>query len=301
MQDRAAASVTRLRSEPLLAAVPILCQVISNRYLPYALGNERTIRVAPTTHWGEWMEFSSHSWEWRIYCEEWDPTTLVAPFGLDEPSLQRAYEEIVVAIRDCDPLWDWSDLRRFVNQGKRDKLRGDALRAELYRQAADMLGRLHRELYASDLRPPEDMFGMVLSYIPELDVRDDPREFLQYVVNQYDLNPQPKAVLFVEGESEVVFAKAIFRGLFGAHHGVSGIEIVNLRGVDSATGNKISDRFSAIFRLVDYLHEHQTLAYIMLDNEGQARNLKEAARDKASRVEVRSRAMPRVDVVAPPG
>lgn len=292
LRDQAAASVTRLRSEPLLVALPILCQVISNRYLPHALGNKRTIQVGRITHLGRWMQFSSHSWEWSSYCEDWDPTRLIDPFGLDEPSLRRAYEEMVVAMRNCDPLWDWSDLRRFINQGKRDRLRGDALRAELYRQSADMLRHLHRELYASDLEPPEEMFGMVVSHIPELDVRDDPREYLQYVVNQYDLNPQPKAVLFVEGESEVVFVKAIFRGLFGAHHGVSGVEIVNLRGVDSATGNKTSDRYNAIFWLVDYLHEHQTLAYIMLDNEGQARNLKESARRKASRFEVRSRAMP---------
>lgn len=292
LRDQASSSVGRLRSETRLTAIPLLCQVISNRYLPHALGDERTIQVASTTQWGKWMQFSSFSWEWSSYCEDWDPTSLVGPFGLDEPSLQRAYEVVVVAMRNCDPLWDWSDLRRFINQGKRDKLRGDALRAELYRQSADMLRRLHRDLYGQDLGVPEDMFGTVVSHIPELDVRNDPREHLQYVVNQYDLNPQPAAVLFVEGATEVVFAKAIFGRLFGVHHGVSGVEIMNLRGVDSATGNKRSDRYNAIFRLVDYLHEHQTLAFIVLDNEGQARNLKESAAHKASLYEFRSRAMP---------
>ena len=292
LRTQASDSVARLRSDPLLAAIPILCQVISNRYLPHALGNERTILVGGTTHLGSWMQFNSFSWDWRRYCEDWDPADLVSPFAIDEDSLERAYERMVVAMRDCDPLWDWRELLQFINQRKRDQLKGDALRADLYRQSADMLRRLHQELYGADLRPPGDMFGIVISHIAELDVRDDPREHLKFVVNQYDLNPQPKAVLFVEGETEVVFVKEIFRRLFGAHHGVSGVEIVNLRGVDNATGNKTSDRYSAILRLVDYLHEHQTLAFIMLDNEGQAKNLKKSASHKASLFEVRSRAMP---------
>ena len=292
LRSQASDSVARLRSDPLLAAIPILCQVIANRYLPYALGNERTIRVGGTTHFGSWMQFSSLSWDWRSYCESWDPANLVSPFAIDEASLERAHVAMVIALRNCDPLWAWGELTRFINQRKRDQLQGDALRAELYRQSAEMLRRLHQELYGADLGPPEDMFGVVMSHIPELDVRDDPREYLKFVVNQYDLNPQPKAVLLVGGETEVVFVKAMFRRLFGAHHGVSGLEIVNLRGVDNATGNKTSDRFSAIFRLVDYLHEHQTLAFIMLDNEGQARNLRESASHKASVFEIRKRAIP---------
>ena len=126
----------------------------------------------------------------------------------------------------------------------------------------------------------------------ELEVRDDPREYLQYVTNQYDLNSQPKAVLFVEGETEVVFVKKIFRDLFGSHHGKSGIEIMNLGGVDNATGTKKEDRYGAIFRLVDYLHEHQTLVFIMLDNEGRAKKLKASASRKPSLYSLRSRVIP---------
>ena len=291
LRTQASSSVERLRSDPSLASIPILCQVISNRYLPHALGNQRTIRIGGTSHSGRWMQFSSHLWDWRSYCEDWDPSKLVSPFAIDEGSLRRAYEAMVIAMRNCDPLWGWRELLQFVNQRKRDGLKGDALRAELYRQGADMLRRLYRDLYGEDLDPPENMFGVVISHIPELAVREDPREYLQYVVNQYDLNAQPRAVLFVEGETEVVFAKALFQRLFGAHHGVSGVEIVNLHGVDNATGNKRSDRYGAIFRIVDYLLEHQTLAFIMLDNEGQAKNLRASASHKSSVFEVRSRAI----------
>ena len=272
--------------------MPLLCQLISNRYLPRAQGNQRTIRVGGISSFGGGISFSSTSWDWWTYCDEWDPASLLEAFQLDETSLERVYEYLVDAMRVCDPLWSWAELVRFINQGKRDELKGDALRAESYRQCAEMVRQLHLELYGVDLGPPEETFGHIARHVPELEVRDDPREYLQYVVNQYDLNPQPKSVLFVEGKTEEVFVKKIFQELFGFHHGKSGIEIVNLAGVGNATGNKKQDRSGATFRLADYLHEHQTFAFVMLDREGQAKNLQKAAADKSSFFPSRSRAMP---------
>lgn len=120
-------------------------------------------------------------------------------------------------------------------------------------------------------------------------MREDPREHLEFVVNQYDLNPQPKAALLVEGEIEVVFTDTIFRKMFGVHHGVSGIEFLNLGGVGRATGNRRHDRFHAFFQLIDYLLDHQTLVFLLLDNENQANKLKAAADSKRSTFGVRQR------------
>ena len=66
------------------------------------------------------------------------------------------------------------------------------------------------------------------------------------------------------------------------HPGVSGIELMNLRGVNNATGNRRIDRFQAIFRLMDYLHHHQTLTYLILDRENYAEKLKDAAKKAKS-------------------
>ena len=291
LRSQALEYVARLRSDARLTAIPILCQLISNRYLPHALSNQRSYQIGGVSHSGQWMVFGSGSWDWQDYCDEWSPAERVAPFALDEQSLERAHWRMVSAMSQCDPLWQWRNLLQFVNQRKRDELRGDALRAELYRQCAEMLRHLHRDLYGTDLGPPEDALHGAPSMIPEPAVRDDPREHLQFVANQYDLNPQPKAVLFVEGESEVVFTRAIFRDLFGMHHGVPGVEILNLHGVDNATGNKRNDRSSAIFRLVDYLLEHQTLVFLVLDNEGRAGFLKAAAATKRSVFSSRRRAI----------
>ena len=42
----------------------------------------------------------------------------------------------------------------------------------------------------------------VITPIPELNARQDTRRYLELVVNRYELNPQPKASLIVEGSSE---------------------------------------------------------------------------------------------------
>ncbi len=285
-------SVVYLRTVPQLTALPILCQLISNRYLPRTLTNRRSYRVGPVSHFGQWMAFNSGSWDWHNYCDNWDPSQLIKSLAMDEKSLKQAHLQIVIAMQHCDPLWEWRNLLQFISQRKRNRLKGDALRAELYRQSAEMLRLLYLDLFGSDLGTPEEQLGWGGSSMPEAGVRDDPREHLKYVVNQYDLNPQPKAILLVEGESEVAFLERIFSDLFKMHYGIAGIEVINLNGVDNATGTKKEDRYGAIFRLADYHFERQTLVFIMLDNENRAEKLAEVALEKRSTFGTRYLAIP---------
>ena len=74
----------------------------------------------------------------------------------------------------------------------------------------------------------------------------------------------------------------IFEKYFGAHPGMYGIEIIVLGSVDVATGSKRDDRFRAILRLIDYLHHHQTITFLILDNENYAEKLKRQARKSKS-------------------
>ena len=145
-----------------------------------------------------------------------------------------------------------------------------------------MLSMLYKHLYKEDLRPTHQIFGQIINHFPELTAREDTRVHLEYVVNQYDLNPQVKLVLFVEGESEINLISILFGKYFGAHPGTSGIEVVNLKGVNNATGSKKRDRFRAIFRLIDYLHHHQTITFLILDNENNAGRLKDYAKKDKS-------------------
>jgi len=263
-------------------ALSILCQYISNRYFPHTQGNKRVISIPQHFSQNEWISISGNRWDWYEYRHNFDPKDVEKKFGLTPKILKHAYTTIGGSASFCDPLDKWANLVEFVALKKKQELKGKALRAQSYRDAANMLRMLHKDLYDEELRPTHQIFGQVINHFPELEAREDTRVHLEFVVNQYDLNPQPKLVLFVEGESEVILISVLFDKYFGSHPGVSGIEIVNLQGVNNATGNYKKDRFRAIFRLIDYLHHHQTLTFLILDNENNAGRLKEyAQKDKS--------------------
>jgi hypothetical protein len=144
-----------------------------------------------------------------------------------------------------------------------------------------MLRLFYKDLYGKELLHPNEVSGTVITHVPELAVRDDTRRYLELVANRYGVNPQPRLSLIVEGPSEEIAVTKIFEEYFGAHPGKYSIEIIPLGGVDVATGGK-ADRYRAILRLIDYLHYHQTFAFLILDNEGYAHRLKKAAKDLKS-------------------
>lgn len=139
-----------------------------------------------------------------------------------------------------------------------------------------MLRSLYYDLFKEDLPIPNEVAGQVIVHQPELEVRKDTRRFLEFVANRFHVNPQTLVALFVEGETEKRAIELIFDKYLGSHPGKYGIEIIVLGGVDNATGAR-EDRFRAIFRLIDYLHHHQTITYLLLDDERAARKLQAEA------------------------
>lgn len=262
-------------------AVALLCQFISNRYYPQTQGDQRTIRVPKMAYSDDWMNVKGLDWNWREFARNWKPHEVERLFDLSPTKLRHAYEGLAISQAHCDPLERWYQLVQFIKLSQREKLKGDALRAETLRSGAHILRFLYKDLYDEDLPHPNEVTGKVITHIPELETRIDKRRYLELVVNRYGLNPQPTVSLIVEGRSEENAVTAIFQQYFGAHPGKYGIEIIALGGVDAATGTK-EDRFRAIIRLIDYLHHHQTFAFLILDNERYAKKLKAEAQKAKS-------------------
>ena len=135
-----------------------------------------------------------------------------------------------------------------------------------------MLGYLHRDLYGKELRAPNEVARTIFVHQPELHIRKDSRRHLELVANRFDLNPQVRLCLFVEGTSEVDVVQTIFKEYFGFHPGVVGVEIVSLGGVGNATGGRF-EHYAGMVRLIDYLHAHHTHTFLLLDNEGDTNRL----------------------------
>ncbi|MCY4641500.1 MAG: hypothetical protein OXC41_02205 [Gammaproteobacteria bacterium] len=275
--------VQNLQSHQYRPAVALLCQFISDRYYPQTRTNQRTIKIplAPIFSFDRWIQIDIPNWDWHEVVRNWDAEEVSTLFNLTPEKLRHAYRSLAVAQQSCDPLEKWYQLVQFVSVDERGHLKGDALRAELIRSGTFMLRLLYQDLYDEELPHPNEIDRQIVKYTPELEVRHDTRRYLELVVNRYELNPRPKLSLLVEGPSEEIAVRLIFDQYFGADPGTFGIEIIDLGGVDNATGGRV-DRFRSILRLVDYLHHHQTIAFLILDNENYATRLKEHARQAKS-------------------
>ena len=270
-----------LREHEFRRALALICQFISDRYYPSTQGNQRTIQTRRGFYSDSWVSVLAPDWDWYEVVRTWDPHRVERLFKLTPKKLEHSFRAVAVAQSSSDPLRRWYQLIQFVSVRMRRELKGDALRAETLRASAHMLRLLYQELYGNALPHPNEVTGTVITHVPELEVRKDTRRYLELVVNRFDLNPQPKLCLMVEGPSEEIVVTKIFEQYFGAHHGTYSIEIVVLGGVDSATGGK-QDRYRAILRLIDYLHHHQTITFLILDNENYVRKLQRQARKMKS-------------------
>ena len=257
-------------------AVALLCQHVSNRYYPETQTDLRTQQIRQGHTLDPWIDIDSHDWDWDEEVRSWDPKVTERIYRLSEARLRLAYRDLAADQARRDPLEHWYELTQFVSLRERMRLKGAALLAETIRTGAHMLRLLHRDLYGAVLPHPNEVIREG-SHSTELGVRHDVRRHLELVANRFGVNPQPKLSLILEGKSEEVAATRIFKQYFGAHPGIYGIELIVLGGVDTATGGK-EDRFRAIMRLIDYLHFHQTIGFLILDNEGYAKRLRDKAR-----------------------
>ena len=243
----------------------------------------RTIQIPNHIYTNLCVHIYVHDWDWHKESRLWDPVKTEKLYSLTPEMLYNAYTSLAMRQAHFDPIVNWYQFTQFISIHERKKLKGEALRAETMRAGAHMLRLLYKDLYGKDLLHPNESGRYADNHLSELDAHQDVRQKLECVANRFNVNPQPRLSLFVEGQSEAVAVTRILEMYYGSHPGNFGIEIIDLQGVGTATGNKKEDRFSAIFRLIDYLHHHQTFTFLILDNENYARMLKERAKKEKSR------------------
>lgn len=242
--------------------ISLICQIISDRYYPRTQSDERRTTVS---------HFARHGteWDWYAFARQWDAAGIAASLGLEKAALKHHYESVFRRCLTSDPLKDWRVLVRFIKIPKRERLKGDALKARTLDEMAKMLRLFHEDAFGEPLDPHEDLGRTVIDRIPDIAIEDDPLLALELVANDYGLNPKAQLVLFVEGQTEQAIVPRLIDRMHATTLSILGIELVNVHGVSNATGGKDSS-YSALWRLIDYLHHHQTIAFVLLDNEGLA-------------------------------
>ncbi len=238
--------------------VVTLCQLIASCYHALTQTDRRTV---------------THSDGWPDYVRTWDSRRVLDLVGVEEDYIKDLHQVIGSAATQADPLSNWYDLVSYISIEKRKRLKGPALFAQTLYSMEHMLRLFYRDLTDRDLPEPPELFG------PDVSRENHSKkrwifQDLQLTLNEYHLNPNPKVVLFVEGDGEERSIPKLFSRAFGIRIDRVGIQVRNLHGVGGFEGKKSRDPRGALERLIDELHDHQTIVIILLDNEGRVAEVK---------------------------
>jgi len=201
------------------------------------------------------------------------PKDALTEVGMTESDLKHWTDSVRMMATTIDPLEKWRDLIRFVSRTKRQALKGAALLAQDFYEILDHIALLASDLGMDigeatllqwqdpDFTPAElsgDQWRLVEYGRKAL---GSPFELLEYLANEFGLNPKPRAVILTEGE-ECHALGALYEGL-GAPPAQLGIEFRSLAG----HGNFSLANWQCF---IEYMHEKQVLVYFVLDREGRA-------------------------------
>lgn len=191
------------------------------------------------------------------------PAKILAESSLNAKTIRKWICKFADLAESLDPISDWHLLVRFISYSKRQKLKFESRFAQDLLEMAEMLRLFHGE--ASDEPIFADILARHESGETWLEKRygkslSHPYEMLEYVLNEFDLNSTPRAIVLTEGEEW----RAIHRlyASIGVDPDFAGIE---LRSIDGE-GNFSLQKWQ---RFIEYMHERQVLVYFIVDREGQ--------------------------------
>ncbi len=249
---------------------------IQDFYLPETRSNQRSgeyrdhhgaAAIGGTHFSGKTQYMLSVFREWRqrnIKEGYFDPAKALSTTELDLDALIHWRERFEVSAKEIDPLSNWRMLVKYIRYGKRQQLKFEALLAQDFYEMASLLELFVTDLDVKHKYQPNPSQREILSYGDSI---SHPYEMLEFLSNGYDLNPNPRAIIFTEGE-EWKAVERLFT-FYDYDPELLGIEFRSISG----TGNFSLANWQGF---IEYMHEKQTLVYFLLDNEGRA--VKEANR-----------------------
>lgn len=234
--------------------IALVCQAISNRYYLKTQSDRRALSIS--------RRWPYHDWRWEEYRRTWDAETVQRSLDISVEDLKTLQERAVLDARRIDPLERWYSLIRFVSVDQRARLKGNALLAQTLYAMEEMLRLFYQDLTGEKLFAPDespmwrrsDFYG---EWVPENEL-----QYLEFLTNQYHLNPRPRLLLFVEGKCEHQEIPRIARELLGYPLERVGIQLEPLGGIGEA---------EKLERLIDHYHYRQTIVYVIVDNENNSK------------------------------
>lgn len=243
----------------------IICQVLSNRFFPKTQSDRRTFNISTSIF--------NRNWDWYKYCNNWDSKYVLGDMCISLDDLKSLHQLIAIDAKNVDPLEHWYELIKFVSVEEKKQLKGNALLAQLIYSMEEMIRLFIEDVSGEKLCSPSEGSRFKLENYYGKGIVEDNLRYLEFLANRYHLNPRPKLILVVEGNGEEDQFPRLSQELFGYSFTDLGIEVKNLKGIGGFSGEKHSDRYGALEKLIDYFHDKGTIVFIVLDNEGRARSI----------------------------
>lgn len=251
--------------------VAVICQILSNRYYPWTRTDGRTLRLSGYYEIEDWVEYQ-RNWNANAVYERLDLT-------LDE--LENLHRTVALMARAADPLENWYDLVSFVAVEQKDRLKNGALFAQTLYSMEYMLRLFYKDIGDKELNPPNRLRGEPRENRADA-IEEGELQRLEFLTNQYNLNPRPKMILVVEGVGEKEQYPRLIEELWRLVLLRMGVFVMNLQGVDNFTGGRRKDKYGALEKLIDYYHFQQTLVFVILDQESRVHHVRESLIGKPS-------------------
>lgn len=244
-----------------------ICITIANRYYPQTQSDRRIITVSTPIHY--------HNWDWYDYPRRWEAKEELSKVNTEAKRIRELQSNLASEARHIDPLGNWYSLIQFVSLEQKRKLKGKALLAQQLYAMEMMLRLFYEDVTGERLPTPDDDHHRWKERVYGEGVPEQELEFLEYLTNQFNLNPRPKVILVVEGEGEFKQLPRLAEAM-GYPFERLGFRLESLGGIGEFTGKKKEHRLGGrLARFIDYHHQLQTLVYVILDNESGSWKVKE--------------------------
>jgi len=236
---------------------------IQDFYLPEIRSNQRVSEYRDYygaaaiggTHFSaktQYMLSSIHEWrQSNIKNGYFDPAQALSTTELDLDVLVRWRKRFEALAEEVDPLSNWRILVKYIRYGRRQELKFEALLAQDFYEIASLLELFVTELDTAHKYPFDPSKRELLRYGDSI---SRPYEMLEFLSNEYDLNPKPRAIIFTEGE-EWKAVKKLFT-FYDFDPELLGIEFRSISG----TGNFSLANWQGF---IEYMHEKQSYCQML--------------------------------------
>jgi len=268
----------------------LLLLKIQDFYLPEVRGNQcfgewhdyKNMQVIDKVYFieksGYLLSFIRKHRENKIKNEVFKPKKILSDSKPDIKTIKDWMCKLAVILKDVDPLEKWYLFIKYFKYNKRQYLKGSALIAQDFYEIYNILSLFLQDLGENLLDEGiSDVFDWTngskrdekskLPFWKEnlygKGVLNNPYQMLEFLSNEFGVNPKPRAIVFTEGKEWKAISK-LFE-LYNFNPNLLGVEFRSISG----EGNFSLSNWQCF---IEYMHEKNILIYFILDNEGHVAN-----------------------------